>query len=1205
MSNPSNLYAEKIYSEHPNILWSLDDQVDYISLIQESQRSLENYWIIDGGTASDAAPIESQPFKNSILNQLEGDVPVSSTAEMSCVGPNLVNFTDLNQDYKTFAVGAFFQSSSIYIKSVSIGYEYTDTSTGVIIQNLKTFSTSVFNAWIFISETFEIPQENTTLRPVIKVSYLTGGSSPLDYLFYVNGLTIGQWSEEFNTMSLGLETDLTPSNIAITQTESVEAEAYGLGGDNGYYLAKDYTFLARNTGVPMVYGASGITRLSPNNGGPSLILPGKGFLNKSGQFKEYTAEFWIKINSSTQTPKRIFGPIASTDGLYVEGAFLTLVIGNKFASHFIGEWFRPMLVHIRVSNNTANMLINGDQVLSLLIDTETLNLPDILDENGKEQDWLGFYAYDDVSPIEIDCVALYNYQVSINVAKRRFVYGQAVISPEDINTSYGGTSAFIDYTFADYTANQIYPDLATWSQGSFDNLSVSSFSLSNPQYSLPDVFIADKTIEELYEDNLSIQDINDYSFITFRPNSSWNSSLCYFNFNNFNLLNNQIDSVYGVFSSSSLTSNECLIKIYNPLTNNYFSIMLDSDEVVYSLVFNGISEEIYRTISVVENEKFSAGININMLTQYFGGNISTFFGNRNGLKIYVGGDTNIVYQFTGNMYSFGLSTSYNANQIINRFEENGIAIVDDMSGTGAVEPENAIALLDHTASYTLLPSQAYSTYFLDIGISGYWQDYMPLSYFGQYVRNQSGNRYYDLDFLQFNIGYPKPSNYFETETTSSWTYEDLFTEYGHPVQKTYYQLDNYLYTGWADYEDMSQKSIKYYQYDTDGASIRSYLTFQYILDGANTPLDLFTTTEPAKVSSIIDLSEYPSWDTTKFEVVDNTIIYPSQSVDFNSIAIVYNLEFNIRGILSKPISLKKLEIASQSFNSNSFNPVGTRFGVNIFPYTRSGIYFDYKAKNPFSIYKGSTPYLYLNRNSGIEVKPQLNFESDSGLAVPINTGIATDFKISAAQIWMRYDQDQFPVVPVKVFEVDYKEDTILFYLQANSEAGDRAKIYAISQSTGLEHNGISYYWNGNLVREPVLTTKDWGVLGIGFLSSLSYESYVGSINLNGPLLFNNIAYYQANSLQQVQSVLLRPWSRVKTDGVTNYDWEYWDNNFNWNGVLVISSSDLYSVNPVDVYKTYIGTNKFIIDDGEGLSIDADNINVYTGITWSSSVGTAV
>ena len=42
MSQPSNLYAEKVYSEHPTILWALDDQADYISLITENQRDIRN-----------------------------------------------------------------------------------------------------------------------------------------------------------------------------------------------------------------------------------------------------------------------------------------------------------------------------------------------------------------------------------------------------------------------------------------------------------------------------------------------------------------------------------------------------------------------------------------------------------------------------------------------------------------------------------------------------------------------------------------------------------------------------------------------------------------------------------------------------------------------------------------------------------------------------------------------------------------------------------------------------------------------------------------------------------------------------------------------------------------------------------------------------------------------------------------------------------
>ena len=45
MSNPSNLYAEKVFSEHPTVLWALDDTADYISLITEAQRSFTSWTV--------------------------------------------------------------------------------------------------------------------------------------------------------------------------------------------------------------------------------------------------------------------------------------------------------------------------------------------------------------------------------------------------------------------------------------------------------------------------------------------------------------------------------------------------------------------------------------------------------------------------------------------------------------------------------------------------------------------------------------------------------------------------------------------------------------------------------------------------------------------------------------------------------------------------------------------------------------------------------------------------------------------------------------------------------------------------------------------------------------------------------------------------------------------------------------------------------
>jgi hypothetical protein len=1197
MSNPSNLYAEKIYSEHPIVLWALDDQADYITLITEAQRDVENEWSVSGGIASEGVTAD-EPFEDSITVELEGNVPTGATNNILCVSPDLVNFQDLNAELGTFSVGTYFYSNSAYLESVSIGYEYTDTTTSLVVQNLETFTTDLFQKWGFISGTFEIPNEFTNLRAVIKIVTVDGGLTTEAYQFYLNGITVGQWSEEFNTTSLGITPQTFPSTIAITTTDKVvPAAAYGLSGNQGYYIVNNNALLAKNTSIPLVYGASSVTRLVPNDlGRPSLIVPGKGFLNEVGRYKEYTVEFWARINSSTATPKRIFGPISGSNGLYVESGFLTLVIGDNFSSHFVGEWVRPMLIQIRLIRNSATVVLNGEEVISMAIDTATVDLPEET-LNGDSQDWLGFYAYSDVTPVEIDCVAIYSYQIPITVAKRRWVYGQGVLSPEGINSAYGGTSAFIDYPFADYTSNYTYPDFAQWQQGNFDNLTTTSTSLTTPDYTLPEIFLDSKTITEFYDDNQQIQDVASgptvpNKFITFRPNNTWNSVDAYINFPRFNILSDEIHSIYGVFQiNDDDLSDQLLFKIYNTLNGNSFSIRKDGPNIDYYLTYNGIEEEFYSIADFPVGEPIAIGVNLSSISNSFGGNVAAFFGERNGLKMYVGGDESGQLTFTGNIYTVGLSTSFNSNTISDHFTSDGFSVFD-----------SAQELIDHTASYTLLPTEAYEKFFLDIGVSGYWQDYLPLSYFAQYVTNDVGNQFYDLDFLQFNIGYPSPDKLAETEVVlESWTYGDLKDDYKTPVQQTYAQLDNILYTGWSSYQDMLEKSEKFYEYDTSDASIRSYVTFQYISEGANALQDSFTLVETAKSDKIIDIDKHPSWATTRFEVVDNTLIYPTKTVDFNDLAIVFHLDFKLRNILTKPIKLSRLEFASQALSSNSFNPIGTRFGINIFPYKRSGIYYDYKSKNPFSIYKGSTPYLYLNRKTGIQVRGEFDQQINRGIAVPINQEQAANYRVSAAQIWMRYDDEQFPIIPTELFEIDYKGDKIKFYIVADSEKGTRAKIYAKSQTSGLPFNGIAYYWNGVLVREPVLTVKEWGVLGLAFGTALNFDAYLGGINLTGPMLFNNIAYYQANNLQQVQSTITRPWLKVKTDGVTNYQWQYWLNNFTWEGVLVVEASDLYGVNPADVYKTYLGTNKIIIDDSEGMIFDAEKLRLYSDTNWQTTV----
>lgn len=1149
MSTPSNSYAEKVYSEHPIALWALDDKADYISLISELQRDMFSSWSITNGTffESDSDPLD--PFNTSIKSLIKANIPEDFDIYTTLISPDIYQFSDLNQDLDTFAISTYFYSDSIYSQEIQIGYQYTDPDTLEIVENLRTFPISIFQNWSFVSSTFDIVNNiDAPFRIIIKLKFYPGAGIEDDYKVFFNGITVGQWSEEFNSYSLGINTTSLPSSIALDSSEVIEASEYQ-GNNNGYYFVNNNYLLAKNAGIPLVFGASNITKIYDNNNSPCLIIPGQGFLNESGKYNDYTVEFWMKIQNNSADPVRIFGPITSTDGLYVESGFLTLVINDNFQSYFVGEWNRPMLVHIRIIKDSASLLINGEEVISFNFQTKNLILPSILNELGKTQDWLGFYGNNSFDIFEIDCVSIYSYNVPITVAKRRWVYGQAVLSPEKIESSYNGTSTFIDYTFADYTANFSYPDFGKWEQGTFDNLVTTQTTIETPSYSLPEFFTGTKTLTELYSDCKQIQEPENY-FFTFKPNEDWNEST-YIHFPKFNIINDEVHSIYSVIQiDEDYPEEQTILKLYNSLNSNYFKIQQSGNEIQYTLYYNGIEEQISNIINFTVGEPIAIGFNISKLTNYFGGNISSFFGNRNGLKMYFAGDPATNQKFIGKIYSLGICSSFNTSIIIDHFNDNGTIDI--------ITSEN---LLQHTASYTLIPEIEYDRFYLDIGTYGYWQDYLPLSYFGQYVKNDVGNEFYDLDFLQLNVNYPATT-------------------------KTINNNSNIVL-------------------NTLDSTVRTYFTMQYITNGANLLDSNFTTVLMTDETKVIDVSSYTDWQNTKFEFVNGTIVYPPINVDFNDLAIVYTMEFKNRGTLNKPTKIKRLELASQVFNDNSFNPVGTRFGTKLYPYKKSGIYYDYKTQNPYSIYKGNTPYLYLTDNSGIELKKHETNNQERGIAIPINESQSSSYKVAAVQMWTMYNHKEFPETPEELFKIQYKNDTVIVYLVANSASKNRAKIYAKRLSDGLSVNGLAFYLNGQITIEPVISIQEWNVLGLSFANSLNFGSYIGKLTINGYSIFNNISTYQSTSLKEIQSKNTRSWFNVKTAGTLDLDWQYWNNSYTWEGVLVISSTSGAAVDVSGVYKTYIGTNKIIIDDNEGMLLNPDTVRAYTQMEWSPVVQTPV
>lgn len=638
--------------------------------------------------------------------------------------------------------------------------------------------------------------------------YKAGGAYiPSEYSYVLNGLAIGQSIEQFSASSLGV----TPSSLSTPEQSLfgvdsyIDADQYGLGENNAKYLVSGKKLLAKNTSVPMAFGSSNITRIipSPVSGKPSLVVPGSGMLYYSGRYNAYTFETWLRIDSRSNQPRRILGPVGSDYGLYVDGPFLRLKVGDAVGSHFIGEWYRPMLVDIRITLDTASLLINGEQVINITFSSKDAQMSAVAGE-----DYWGFYAYSDVPVLEIDCPAIYPYAVPAIVAKRRFGYGQAVESPDGINKSFGATTAFIDYAVADYTNNYHYPDMGKWNQGISENIDTDTLNLSSPTVALPDFVFSNSDYENWFQE----QSANTDEFFTFASKPG------FIRFNDLLVSSQPTKGAYVIFSTSAYSANtKTIFKIVNKITGDEFRAVLVNDSVKYILNVRGVETLVDEKPGVILNTKTFVGISFDALSEEYGGDVLSFFNSASQMLMFVAGDNSFTNMFDGKIYKVGLCTERNLAKVTDYFSvEEPFGEVDGgATGTlvwfrildgGTPSSFSIDTVYDHIATYTLRSYLDYGVYEIDVDCDSYWQDYVPLSYFAQYVKNIYEEDYYDLDFLQFNIDYP------------------------------------------------ALPKFKLSSYDTANSLVRSYVSFQLVETGATKQLNAFSEIANAPQNAVIDPS---------------------------------------------------------------------------------------------------------------------------------------------------------------------------------------------------------------------------------------------------------------------------------------------------------------------------------------------------------------
>jgi len=1207
------MYAAKLYSEHPIGIWPIDDDFPYISLITNQQRRFEADspyvgWSITNGTANDSIELPNigSPFDSDIYAGIEGDVPLSDGTYIEAKSPDTFLFSDCSEELKTFCISAYVYQDSIYVSEYEIGYEYYDDNTSSWIEVYTIVPTTNRREWVHVQDTFVIEEFDADYCHIIFRAKINTGGSSGDYNFIFNGITVGQWSESFTSESLGATLEDAPLSSGLLN-KVVSSDQYGILSQNAYFVSENGKALAKNKGIPMIFGSENVTKIyASSDGSPSFIFPNKGFFTTDGISKDFTLEFWLKTRPSTKESRRIVGPIDTNDGIYVSEGFITLVVDGKFSSHNISYWYRPMLVHIYIKGNTFYMLINGEQVAQVEVNKNTISL--------SESEWLGFYSYEDISLMEIDCISIFPYAIPLQVARKRFVWGQGTDPLELINDSFDGEEAIINFANANYTVNKVYPDMERWDAGYYNNLVANTNHISVPQYSLPTIYLGGRDVVEWYSDCKDLNDLlypsgNHAKNISFRPNiedgawvpttgTNWTEQ-CYLNFPSLTFLSNPLSSIYGVFEvESEVEDTRPLIHIVNTLTGKRFEINITGYDITYE--FDG--QELSGTGFTVANSHFVVGFHIPTISQSFNYELSSFFGSPEVLSMFVGGDG--VSTFEGKIYRIGFSDQANYESISEHFQENGITDNTDEA-----------LLAGHYASYTLSPFFRYNAFFLDISVASQWEEYFPLSSFASYVTTNSDQQSYDLDYLQFNFGYPSLISVVETSVDNpDWTYQELFEAYNDPIQKNYSILDNSTLSGYIDYADLTANIITEYQIDTSQSSLDAYVTFQLLAEGADEPLSSFVYTKNLTDSYTVyadnentNADPYKAYR-TKFRVIDGTIIYPPKTINFKNVAMVVHFEIEQDGIISNPLKVKNLEITSKSLNQNSLTAIGTKTGTPIYPYVKTGIYYNGKSKNPVMIGKQNLPYLYLTENTGIKIL-DTDAETEYGSLIPINKNRSPSYLLGAFQLFMKYDIFQTISTTQNMFYLTHKDGDIEFTITPGQSI-ERFYVSARDKYTKEEYSGISFYQNGIKVKNPYIEKDEWNVIAFSFDEPLDMNNFSGSLNLLFGCTYSNISFFKSTGLNEFGVTIARTWEDVlygdqEVDPLNIVDWQYWyDQNGSldipnkWKEVYVLEEARQFSTTPKQIYSTYTGTNIIVIDDNTGMSVVNDQFSVFSSTVWA-------